>query len=159
MGLLCVGIGFGQRGEAHRQLGDPRISRRGAAQGQQQFPPSSIPILDGQVIPLTNAPNQQLQVTLQINGGTLTLNLIVSWNQVGLFWVMQILDQNFNALLSDIPLLTGFWPAANILEPFDYMGIGGATVINQGGDGDWPDVNGWGTGSYILIWYSNQAFA
>ena len=122
-----------------------QVASGGPAQGQQQFPPSFTPILDGVLIPITNAPNQSLRVTLPINGGTTTLNLQISFNEVGLWWVMAIYDQSFNPLLSDIPLLTGYWPAANILGPWEYMLIGGATVINNsGGASDWPGANGWG---------------
>jgi hypothetical protein len=124
----------------------------GAAQGAQQFPPGFTPVLTGQIIPINNSPYQQIQVALNTYNGTLTLNLIVSYNEVGNWWVMQIFDQNYNALLSDIPLLTGYWPAANILAPWFWMNIGTATVIaNQGGYGDWPGINGWGNG-WLLLW-------
>ena len=129
------------------------VTGGGSAQGQQQGPPSFIPVLTGQIIPLTNAPNQSLRVTGEIDGSTLTLNLQVNFNEVGGFWVMQIYDQNGNILLSDVPLLTGYWPGANILAPYWWMGIGSLYVINNsGGAGDWPGQNGWGQGGYLLLW-------
>lgn len=135
-----------------------QVTPGGPAQGNQPLPPGLTPILDGQIIPLTNAPYQYLQVTLAINGGTLTLNLIISFNEVGQFWVMQVFDQFGNALLSDVPLLTGYWPAANILGPWEYMQIGSAFVIANTGtpaDSDWPGVTGWGAGGFQLLWASN----
>ena len=122
------------------------------AAGQQQSPAPFTPILSGQIIPLTNAPYQTLRVTLAIDGGTLTLNLVVSYNEVGQFWCMAIYDQSGNALFSDVPLITGYWPGANILGQYAYAGIGSAYVISSsGGVGDWPGVNGWGNG-WQLLW-------
>src|ERR1035438_716412 len=78
-----------------------QVSPGGIAAGRQNGPPSTIPILTGQIIPLTNAANQSLQVTLATATGTLTLNLQVTFNEVGLFWVMSIYDQSYNPLFSD----------------------------------------------------------
>jgi hypothetical protein len=135
-----------------------QVTGGGPAAGQQFAPPSSNPILDGCVVSLTNAPTQVLTVALPINGTTITLNLVVSFNEIGQFWVMSVFDQSYNALFSDVPLITGYWPGGNILAQYDYAGIGGATVIAQnGGVGDWPGINGWGNG-WILCWYSNAEY-
>ena len=131
-----------------------------SAAGRQGGPPSIVPILTGQIIPLNNSPNQSLQVALATFSGSLTLNLQVSFNEVGQFWVMSIYDQSFNPVVSDVPLLTGYWPAANILGPWSYANIGGAYVINQsGGAGDWPGANGWGSGGYLLLWDASMVTA
>jgi hypothetical protein len=134
-----------------------QVAEGGAAQGALPPPPSVIPILYGQIIPLTNSPQQSLQVTLSIDGGTVTLNLIVSFNEVGGFWVMQIFDPAGGVILSDVPLVTGSWPAANVLSPFVYMSIGSAYVINNGGIGDWPGITGWGLGGFLLLWSDTPA--
>jgi hypothetical protein len=127
------------------------------AAGQTQGPPSFTQILDGSVVPLTNAANQQLTISLPINGTTVDLNLAVNFNEVGQFWVMSVSDQSGNPLFSDVPLITGYWPGGNLLAQYNYAQIGGCTVINQsGGAGDWPGVNGWGP--YQLIWYSNSEY-
>lgn len=123
-----------------------------AAAGKQILPPSFTPILNGVIIPLSNAPNQSLQVTLPTANGSLTLNLQVSFNEVGLWWVMQIYDQSFNIILSDVPLLTGYWPGANILAPYAYTNCGTWYIINNsGGISDWPGVNGWGANAFQLL--------
>ncbi|HXR75139.1 MAG TPA: hypothetical protein VN737_04130 [Bryobacteraceae bacterium] len=108
-----------------------------------------------QTIPLTSAPNQALRVALNINGATVTLNLEISYNSSGGFWVMSVADQNGQPLLSCVPLLTGIWPAANILGPYDYMQIGSAFLINQNGAAtDFPDDTNLGSG-FILLWDNN----
>ena len=110
------------------------------------------------IIPLTTAPNQTMTVNLPINGGTLTLNLSIYYNENGLngnFWVMDIADQLGNPLVSSVPLVTGTWPAGNILAPWDYLRIGAATVLNLAGSAtDIPDDSTLGS-QYVLVWSPN----
>lgn len=108
-----------------------------------------------QLLALTNAPNQSLQAVLNINGASLTLNLRLYYNTQGKFWAMDIADQSRKPLVSSVPLLTGFWPAANILAPYDHLKIGSAYVINQSGTArDWPDDQSLGS-DFLLLWDSN----
>jgi hypothetical protein len=108
-----------------------------------------------QIVPLTSAPTQSIRVTLSVNGAALTLNLRLYFNTAGGFWVMDIADQIGKALVSSVPLITGAWPAANILAPFDYLKIGSAFVINQvGSASEWPNANNLGSG-FLLLWDSN----
>jgi len=108
-----------------------------------------------QIVNLSNSPNQSLQVTLNVNGGSLTLNLQLRYNTAGGFWVLSIADRDGNALVSSVPLITGAWPAANILAPYHYLGIGSAVVINMsGGVPDWPDEQSLGNG-FELLWDDN----
>jgi hypothetical protein len=110
------------------------------------------------IVPLTTAPNQSMTVNLPINGGTLTLNLDIRYNENGLngnFWSMDIADQYGNPLVSSVPLVTGTWPGGNILAPWDYLFIGSATVLNiSGGSLDIPDSATLGT-SFVLCWAPN----
>jgi len=122
-----------------------------AAVGRQGGPPSFTPVLTGQVILLTNAPNQSLRVSLPTANGSLTLNLQVSWNEIGLFWVLSLFDQNYQPLFSDVPLLTGYWPGANILAQYNYANCGNWYVVNCGGSSDYPGLNGWGPGGFLLL--------
>jgi hypothetical protein len=107
-----------------------------------------------QIVPLTSAPNQSIRVTLNVNGASVTLNLRVYFNAAGGFWVMDIADQIGKALVSSVPLITGAWPAANILAPFDYLKIGSAFVINVGSASEWPNTTNLGSG-FRLLWDNN----
>jgi hypothetical protein len=69
---------------------------------------------------------------------------------------MDIADANNNIVLSDIPLLTGYYPAANILGQYQYLEIGSAYVLDISNDDvrDYPSVNDINT-SFVLLWGDN----
>ena len=103
------------------------------------------------IVPLNTSPNQRLSVSLPINGATLTLGLGLSWNRIGGYWALDIYDPWGGALLTGIPLLTGAWPAANILAPYTYLNIGSAYVINQSGQTGEADNTNLGA-DFVLLW-------
>lgn len=109
-----------------------------------------------QIIPLTNSPNQTITVNLTVNGAALTLNLTINYMEIGQYWYMQVADANNKLLLAQIPLLTGSWPAANILEQYQYLRIGSAYVLNISNTDvvDYPDANNLGT-DFVLMWGDN----
>lgn len=109
-----------------------------------------------QIISLTNSPNQSFPVNLAVNGDSLTLNLQFNYNEMAQYWVMLIADQDQNVLISDIPLLTGAYPASNILNQYQYMLIGSAYVLNIGTivDADYPNSLELGT-QFLLLWSDN----
>ena len=105
-----------------------------------------------QIIPLTNAPNQQLSVALNVDGAVLRLNLAITFSEMAQYWLISISDAQNNLLLSGIPLITGAWPAANLLAQQAYMKIGSAYVINLGMvPDDYPTDTELGTG-FLLLW-------
>jgi hypothetical protein len=108
------------------------------------------------IVPLNTSPNQRLSVALPINGGTLALGLGLSWNRLGNYWAMDVFDSGWNLLLAGVPLLTGAWPAANILAPYSYLQIGSAYVINRSGIAGDPDNTNLGT-DFLLLWDSNPS--
>ena len=111
-----------------------------------------------QIVPLTSAPNQSVRVDLSVDGSTLTLNLKVRYNDVAGYWVMTILDANGNLLLDSLPMLTGIWPAANILSQFVYLKIGSCYLINVSGvaqDNSGPQDLG---GPFQLLWSDTPPF-
>lgn len=112
--------------------------------------------MPSQIVPLTTLPNQTLSVTLAINGGTLTLLLTQSFNRVGGFWVLNISTAQNVPLVNSLPLITGDWPAGNILGPYEYLGIGEAFVINSNGAAsDFPNDSNLGSG-FVLLWTDNS---
>lgn len=106
-----------------------------------------------QIIPLSNAPNQSFTVTLQVDGAPLTLNLAISWNAMAGYWVMSISNSTGVLLLDSLPLVTGWYPAANVLAQYAYLKIGSCFILNQQGNqfSDYPGVNNLGSG-YVLLW-------
>jgi len=105
-----------------------------------------------QIIPLTPSPNQSFAVQLQVDGAPLTLNLVLRWSEMAGYWVMTIFDSAQNLLLDSIPLITGWYPGANILAQYAYLAIGSAFILNEGNSlSDYPGRNDLGT-SFALLW-------
>jgi hypothetical protein len=113
---------------------------------------AAIPINPGNIIPLTAAPNQSLVINPMVDGTPITLTLVLDFNEMAQYWVMAIFDVTGDLLLSSIPLITGSYPAANILGQYGYMGIGAAYIINASNSTlDYPNNTDLGT-DFILIW-------
>lgn len=113
--------------------------------------------MSNQIVPLNSSPNQTFLVSLTVNGAALKLNLSISFNEVAQYWVMQIADVNNNILISEIPLVTGSWPAANLLSQFQYLMIGSCYLLNVSNGGtslDYPNGDDLGT-DFILLWGDN----
>ena len=111
--------------------------------------------MPSQILPLSTAPNQSLAVALSINGQSVNLKLKISFNQQAGFWIMDIADTHGTPLVSSIPLVTGAWPAGNLLAPYTYLNIGSAFLINQNGvASDWPDSSNLGS-DFLLLWSDN----
>lgn len=106
-----------------------------------------------QTIPLSAAPNQTLKVSLLVDGAALTLILFLSYNEIAKYWVMSIFDKNNQLLVAGVPLVTGNFPACNVLVQFAYLQIGSAYVINQSGTkiASLPDNITLGT-DFVLVW-------
>jgi hypothetical protein len=105
-----------------------------------------------QIIPLDNSPNQQFTATLNVDGSPLTLQFKIYYNEMAGYWMMDIADANGNPLLASRPLITGSWPAANLLQQFAYLKIGSAYIINASGSAmDYPDKTNLGT-DFVLLW-------
>ena len=106
----------------------------------------------GQIIPLTSSPNQSFSSSLLVDGAALTLQVAISWSELAGYWVMTILDVAGNLLLDSIPLITGWYPAANLLAQYGYLQIGSAFILNEGSSiADYPTRNDLGQ-SFILLW-------
>lgn len=110
-----------------------------------------------QVIPLTTQPGQSFEVALAVNNITVRLQLTFRYNEMANYWVMTVVDVVAGAILVDnVPLVTGSWPAANILDAYQYLNIGSAYVINASNASvnDYPNATSLGT-DFILVWSDN----
>jgi hypothetical protein len=89
---------------------------------------------------------------VNVKGNSITLNLALSYNTMMSYWEMTIRDAQQNPLVFNLPLLTGDYPDANLLQQFEYLGIGSAYIINASGSADdYPGPNNLGT-DFMLIW-------
>ena len=104
-----------------------------------------------QIVPLSSS-QQSVTAQLQVDGASLTLTLSIHWSVMAGYWVMLVLDSQGNLLIDSIPLVTGWYPAANLLAQYGYLHIGSAYVLNLGvSDSDYPGISDLGTG-FILVW-------
>lgn len=82
------------------------------------------------VIPLMPGANQSFTCTLPIDSKNITLGFTFTWNGFAEYWFMSITDVKTNTLLLDaVPLVTGLFPAADLLGQYTYLGIGSAAVV------------------------------
>jgi hypothetical protein len=110
-----------------------------------------------QIVNLSSTPNQSFLANLSVNGAALKLNLTINFNEIAQYWTMGIADVNNNILISEVPLLTGTYPAANILGQFQYMNIGSAYLLNVSNGSttlDYPNGQDLGT-DFVLLWGDN----
>lgn len=104
-----------------------------------------------QAISLTNSPNQTFSVQLTVDGNPLTLNLTLSFQSMAGYWSLGIADINNNELIASVPLITGAYPAANMLAQYGYLQVGSAYLLNTGNaDTDYPDDTN--LNLFTLIW-------
>ena len=107
-----------------------------------------------QIIPLTSAPNQKFAVQLTVNGEPLTLNPTLSYQSMSGYWQLSIDDVNGNELIASVPLITGWYPAANLLAQYQYLEIGSAYLLNTGNAStDYPNASN--IGLFSLLWGDN----
>lgn len=106
------------------------------------------------IVPLDTMPNRKIHVTVKTQGNVnKQLVLHLRYNTEGEFWRMDISDTQDNMIISGVPLVTGEYPAANILKQFNYLGIGSAVVlrVTDDEDKDIPDMSNLGT-DFVLAW-------
>jgi hypothetical protein len=98
-----------------------------------------------------------LTVQLQVDGNTLTLNLIIKYDDMAGYWIMSISDISNNLLIDSIPMICGAYPAANLLQQQRYLAIGSAFIVNVGNTSSVGGGNiGYGQGGYGQGPYGGQ---
>lgn len=111
------------------------------------------PDLNIQIIPLDSSPNQSFETTLFVDGQNIRIQLQLRYNAMAGYWAMTITDPETGAILLDsVPMVTGVYPAANILAQYPHLGLGSAYVLPVGNvDLDFPDDSTLGT-EFVLAW-------
>jgi len=59
-----------------------------------------------------------------------TYYLKLKWNAPNAAWILDLMDSQQNPILTGVPLITG----ADLLEQYDYLGIGGSLVVQSSMD-------------------------
>ncbi len=107
--------------------------------------------VSNQIIPLTSSPNQTFTTQLTVDGSPLTLNFMLSYATMSGWWQMQIADTQNTVLVAAVPLVTGYYPAANMLAQYGYLRIGSAYLLNTGNDpNDYPGSDD--LANFSLLW-------
>ena len=109
-------------------------------------------------VPLDTTPEQEIDITLDMGDEALDLTLHLTYNTEGDFWRMDIRRQEDDEILiANLPMLTGEYPAADLLGQFQYLGIGSAVILKLSDDviSDYPDLESFGT-EFALFWYDGQ---
>lgn len=106
-----------------------------------------------QIVPLSNSPNQNLIVPLNIDGVVKDYYLTLRYNEIAGYWAMTVQDQLSKVIIDSLPMITGEAPSANVLGQFAHLGIGSAYIINASSvqSPDYPNSGNLGT-DFVLIW-------
>lgn len=106
------------------------------------------------LIPLRPEPNQTFRCTIPVDGKNLPLQIGLRFNQQARYWTMSVRNgTDGNLLVDNIPVITGEYPAANLLAPYSYLHIGSAVVVPVGVGSGYPEpgMDNLGT-SFALVW-------
>jgi hypothetical protein len=107
--------------------------------------------MSSQIVPLTNAQGQTFTVQLTVDGNPLTLIIGLTFNVMSGWWSMSITNASGASLIGAVPLVTGLYPAANLLAQYTYLQIGSAYLLNTGNSQqDYPSQNN--LSQFSLLW-------
>ena len=107
--------------------------------------------MSSQIVPLVQAPNQSFTVQLTVDGKPLTLALVASYSAMSGWWQLQIANVQGVVLVASVPLVTGYYPSANLLAQYGYLAIGSAYLLNTSNSAeDYPSANN--LTSFSLLW-------
>ena len=85
-------------------------------------------------------------------------NFNFSYNSEANYWIMAVMDTiTGKMLVSNIPLIAGVYPSANLLEQFEHLRIGSAVVVkvNPDNEDDAPNDKNLGI-DFKLVWGNNN---
>lgn len=78
-------------------------------------------------LPVTNRPNNTLRAQVVVDGENREYLLALRYREVCKYWTMDVADLSGNAILVNIPLVTG----VNLLEQMHHLGLGAAVLIDR----------------------------
>lgn len=105
-------------------------------------------------IPLDATPDQEIQVTVDVDEENIPLILHIRFNTEGDFWHMDVSDgKTGDMLISNVPFVTGERLAADMLKQFSHFGIGSAKIVavTDSTDENIPGILDLGS-DFVLLW-------
>lgn len=83
------------------------------------------------VIPLSNTDTQHIfSVSVEVDGRILRLMLHIWYNTEADFWKMDVIDGvTKEYLIANAPLVTGEYPAGDLMRQFRYLGLGSVVIV------------------------------
>jgi len=105
-----------------------------------------------QVIKIVSSNNQTMNVSLSVDGNVLNLTLTFVFAEMSNYWVMSIYDSTNTLLVDSIPLVTGYYPANNLLFSYVYLKIGSCYLVNISNTGEDRPSQGTLSTDWQLIW-------
>ena len=109
------------------------------------------------IIPLTSEPNQRFRCVVPINGNNVPLLFQLKYNSSAKYWVMTLIDDVTGKILVDsLPLISGVYPSANLLEQCSFLNIGTAVMVKINPDNHDFAANDTNLGTdFKLVWGDN----
>lgn len=99
-------------------------------------------------LPITSEPNQTFNTTIPVDGKNINFRLFLNWNVCTKTWeISGWQGSTEEPLFLHIPLIEN----DNIIKHLKYKGVGGITVVNNGGLTDRPELENLGT-EWLLYW-------
>lgn len=111
------------------------------------------------IIPLTTDPNQTFFCTIPVDGENLPLRFFLRYIEPAGYWIMNIKHGiTVETLVDALPILTGEYPAANLLQQYSHLKIGSAVVTPTGLPTGSPEPDDKTLGAaYVLVWGDTDA--
>ena len=106
------------------------------------------------IVPIDNTPNHSFTCLIPVDNANRTFYLKLMYNNVADYWEMDVGDADTGeSLICGMPLLSGEYPAANLLEPWTALSIGSAVIVPIGTatSSSNPNLESLGA-SYALVW-------
>jgi len=109
------------------------------------------------IIPLTSEPNQNFRCVVPINGNNIPLLFSLKYNSEAEYWVMSLTDDiTGKRLINALPLISGEYPSANLLDQYSFLNIGSAVIVKTNPDNSDTAPNDKNLGTdFKLLWGDN----
>ena len=107
-----------------------------------------------QTIPPPSSFNERKIVTVEVDGVKHTIRIRLRFMESLGLWHMSIYNPSNGACMAEsIPLLTGMYPAADLLGPYGSLGIGSACIVPLVKNPTTPNPSRTNFGTeYALVW-------
>ncbi len=104
------------------------------------------------IVPMQAIPNHSFSSVIPLDEGNIKLRFTMQYNEVAKFWFVDI-SKDSKPLIAGMPLI----PAQDLLEQYQYMGIGHAYLIPRSEiTKQFPDITTINTEWYV-VWSDNDA--